>query len=496
MVDAFGLTPKNLHRRVPLRTFPSSTIHSPDVFISTRGNDKRIGYAIFPENPRFTSSSCRMASIGTSSINDMNSGLDDDISGDWYEEGTDEDEDEESQSELEETEEFQEEETEEDELSEVYNRIRSSVQKSIDTNTKKKNALQKELDKAKSLEDIMKRANLIISNLYQLPSGTKSVIVQDWEQGGEDVQLVLDDDYVSAQEEADALFTSARKMKRGSAVVGTLISATGQALDLLQDAILDLDFAASEGESSNSGLDAGRLHLVSDRLERTSKQTGFVMQGSAASISVPRTRTKTKSKSGNQSSKKKENTFRKFLSPGGCIVLVGRNRRDNEAICFQMARGDDIWMHSRGCPGAHVLLQIRRGSPRPTEECMQFAANLAAFYSDARTERKAPITTASPKHIQKPKGAPLGAVKLRQELNSLTGYPKDVDDELKVAREKSGVIWDESGSRSLGGKAKNRKKTQANTKQVIAKKRAEKQAKRKRKQGGNSDDASKPESWY
>jgi hypothetical protein len=90
----------------------------------------------------------------------------------------------------------------------------------------------------------------------------------------------------------------------------------------------------------------------------------------------------------------------------------------------------------------------------------------------------------------------LGAVKLRQELNSLTGYPKDVDDELKVAREKSGVIWDESGSRSLGGKAKNRKKTQANTKQVIAKKRAEKQAKRKRKQGGNSDDASSPESWY
>ena len=79
---------------------------------------------------------------------------------------------------------------------------------------------------------------------------------------------------------------------------------------------------------------------------------------------------------------------------------MGKNRRDNEAICFQVAKGDDIWMHARGQPGAHVLLQIRRGSPRPTDECMKFAANLAAFYSDARTERKAPVTTASPKHIQ------------------------------------------------------------------------------------------------
>jgi hypothetical protein len=115
---------------------------------------------------------------------------------------------------------------------------------------------------------------------------------------------------------------------------------------------------------------------------------------------------------------------------------------------------------------------------------MQFAANLASFYSDARTERKAPITTASPKHIQKPKGAPLGAVKVRQELNTLTGYPADVDDELKIARERSGVIWDESGSRSHGVKAKNRKKTKENTKDQVAKKRAEKQAKKKKKQNG------------
>lgn len=417
-----------------------------------------------------------------STIDDKNAGIDSETDSDssdnsdsdseeWYEGSADEDNDIDNEIQEQDPNENSE---EIDELSSLYQQMCSSLQNAVKAKERKRDALQKELDKAKSLEGTMKRANLIISNLYQLPSGTTSAIVQDWELDGEDVEIVLSDEYSTAQEESDALFAAARKMKRGSIVVNELLADTEQAWTILQDTVLDLEFAGAE----RYGLDEGRLYLLLDRLERTSKQTGFELK-----------KTKSESKAKSKSSKgkqppKQDQSFRKFLSPGGCIVLVGRNRRDNESICFQVARGDDIWMHSRGCPGAHVLLQVRRGSPRPTEECMQFAANLASFYSDARTERKAPITTASPKHIQKPKGAPLGAVKVRQELNTLTGYPADVDDELKIARERSGVIWDESGSRSHGVKAKNRKKTKENTKDQVAKKRAEKQAKKKKKQNG------------
>ncbi len=493
VVEAFA--PKYLHSKLKnlnaVRVLPSSNRVPPTVAIIQSPQTS---------NVYFTSTAISMSSTETGSINDTSIDMNSDFekneetsttTRDLYDSGFDEDDDEEASEE--ENYEDDDEEEEEGETSELYNRIRNSVDKAIVSQTRKKDSLQKELDKAKSLEDTMNRANLIISNLYQLPSGTKSAIVCDWEQGGKEIELVLDDEYGSAQEEADALFVSARKMKRGSAVVGSFITETKQALEVLQDALLDLDFAAGEGKNSDGKIDPGRLHLLSDRLERTAKKTGFVMQKKSSSSSSPSKRN-ARSKRARQSTRP-QNTFRKFLSPGGCIVLVGRNRRDNEAICFQVSRQDDIWMHSRGCPGAHVLLQVRRGSPRPTEECMQFAANLAAFYSDARTERKAPITTASPKHIQKPRGAPLGAVKVREELNTLTGYPADVDDELKVAREKSGVIWDESGSRSLGGKAKNRKKTQANAKQIIAKKRAEKKAKRSRRQGADSDNST-PESWY
>lgn len=380
-----------------------------------------------------------------------------------------------------------------------YNILLASIEKALENNRRKKEALQKELDKAKSLEDTMKRANLIISNLYQLPPGTQSAIVQDWdvqEEGGMDVELVLSDKYATAQEEADALFAAARKMKRGSAVVGELIVETEECLRVLKEAKMDLVHVFGQGDE-NVDVDVDMdvdvedyLSMILNRLERSRKQTGFYL----LPPSIDGTSQRKNNHRNNHNHKNTSNTrtqhhqqthnCRKFRSPGGCIVLVGRNRRDNEAICFQIAKGDDIWMHARGCPGAHVLLQVRRGSPKPTPQDLQFAANLAAFYSEFRTERKADVTLASPKHILKPRGAPLGAVKIRQEMNSWIGFPEDVDEEIKVARESSGVVssWDEStGLRSLGGKAKNKKRTRENVKQRIAKKRAEKRAKKKRR---------------
>lgn len=369
--------------------------------------------------------------------------------------------------------------------------LQSSLQATNDKLLKKTKSLQNELDKAKQLESTMKRANLIISNLYQLPPGTESSILQDWEEDEDnydndttntsyprEVEIIFNTkEYNSPQEEADALFTQARKMKRGSAILKNLLLDSNEHLQIIQDAIIDVEYAMTE-ETNNADekgegeiqIDQGRIELILERLERSSSKTGFVMKQDNTKNnrqSSPKRQQQKKQSRGYQPS------FRKFKSPNGCLVLVGKNRRDNEAICFQVSKPTDIWFHARGSPGAHVLLQSRRGSPKVTQQCMQFAANLAAFYSDARTERKAAITTASPKHIQKPRGAPPGAVKLREELNTITGYPEDVDEILKLKREESGVIWDESGKRSLGGKAKNKKRTKEVLKQNIAKKRAD-----------------------
>ena len=135
--------------------------------------------------------------------------------------------------------------------------------------------------------------------------------------------------------------------------------------------------------------------------------------------------------------------------------MVGRNRRGNEYLSLSAARGSDLWLHARGTPGAHVLIPQRRGSPAATPECLQLAANVAVFYSDARSERRADVTVASPKHIIKPRNAPLGAVQLRQEERVVVGFPSDVPDDLRLARDESG----QNEEYRARDKSKNRKKT-------------------------------------
>ena len=120
-----------------------------------------------------------------------------------------------------------------------------------------------------------------------------------------------------------------------------------------------------------------------------------------------------------------------------------------------------------------MLVQNRRGGPKPTEDCLQFAADLAIFYSDLRNERKAPVSAAEPKHLQKPRGAPLGAIKVREEWKTFIGRPDSVPDVLKEAREESG----QSDEYRNIDKAKHRQRTKKVAQESAAKRRKTKQKK-------------------
>jgi len=373
-------------------------------------------------------------------------------------------------------------------LEEEYRAWARALKKAIKALNKKQLSLESEWQKAQGVEATMARAQLIVSNLYMFQPGMDSAIVQDWENDGVEVELTLDlQTYESANAEAEALFAQARKLKRGTQVVTKLLEETSDAMEILQDAKLDLESAL--GDNDGDGIiDEGRLRLVQERLQRTAKVTKF---------NVPKTESSSSSTTGRKQSTNKRNNnnnnnanlgtpasnVRKLVAPeSGCPILVGRNRRGNEYLTFNVARGDDIWMHARGCPGAHVVVQVRRGGPQPTDDCLQLAANLAAFYSDARNEQKAQVMAAEPKHLLKPRGAPLGAVKTREELRSYVGRPDDVPESLKLARDESGL----SDEYHFKDKAKHRKRTQEVAKQNQAKKRAETRNKRKERRANRA----------
>lgn len=358
-------------------------------------------------------------------------------------------------------------------LVEEYEKWIQAVNKAVKSLQKKEKSLRSEMQKAEQVQGYTARADLLKSNLWMFTPGVKTATVQDWEHDGASIELTLDDSYQSATDEVEALYQQVRKLKRGTQVVGPLLEKTRAALESLVEMKGDLEAACSAGDDEVR-VDKNLLRLMQDRLIRSSRLTGFSppFQDDQSSS---RNRRNDKQRQRKPQIGTPASNIRKLQSDAGCTILVGRNRRGNEHISLSIARGDDVWMHARGTPGAHVLIQQRRGGPTATDDCLKLAANLAAFYSDARGEFKVEVTLAEPKHVQKPRGAPLGAVKLREEQRVLLGKPQDVPNELKEARAVSGL----SDEYRKADKAKLRK---LNRQQVAKQKQKAKQKAKKKRQ--------------
>jgi len=102
--------------------------------------------------------------------------------------------------------------------------------------------------------------------------------------------------------------------------------------------------------------------------------------------------------------------FRRFLAADGAEILVGKNARDNDRLTFQVARGQDLWLHARDVPGSHVILRpLTPGAP-PSSEALLDAALLAAWHSNARGDTVIDVMWTPRKHVRKVRGAPPGLV--------------------------------------------------------------------------------------
>ena len=325
-----------------------------------------------------------------------------------------------------------------DTLTAEYQRWSTAVKNAMSALEKKKFSLEKEFAKAEQLESLQTRGQYLQSYRHMFTNQVQSAAVQDWDTG-EDIILTLDANFDSIGDEIDAIFSETKKLKRGKKVVGTLLDQTINAIDSMNRMKSDFDVVLQQDKEA-SNIDSHLLRVVQDRLVASAQVTNF---------KPPITQTDKEDTSTGNSKKSSHlskpvlgtpaSNIRKVISPAGCTILVGRNRRGNEYLSLNIAKKKDIWMHARDIPGAHVVVLQRRGGMFATDECFQLAANLAAFYSDGRSERKVPVSAAEPKHIQKPRGAPLGAVKLREELRVYSGRPDAVPDEFKEARAVSGL---------------------------------------------------------
>jgi len=201
------------------------------------------------------------------------------------------------------------------------------------------------------------------------------VEVQDWYEGGM-AEIPLDPK-LDGPENIQRYFKRYRKAKGAAEQAGRRLLEVQEQLETLE--LLELEHEALE--PLREGLrQAGLLR----------KQRGVGRQKQRQTARSP---------------------YHRFISQGGAPILVGKRGADNHKLSFQIAKGNDTWLHTRDVPGAHVIIPRQKGAELSSETLLDAAA-LAAHYSSLRDEPAVDVLYTQRKHLRAIKGAGPGRVSL------------------------------------------------------------------------------------
>ncbi|MFZ9535734.1 MAG: Rqc2 family fibronectin-binding protein [Vulcanococcus sp.] len=203
-----------------------------------------------------------------------------------------------------------------------------------------------------------------------------------------DALLCLPDPSREQITEAQKLYKKARKLRRSVAAISPRIEQHRQQIRQLEESLLFLDL--DDGESRPPGEQLDQLQQLEEDCEvLLRRQTLSRRERRSAETPQPLT----------------------LQTPGGLTVQVGRNHRQNDWISLQQGRKGDLWFHAQECPGSHVVL--KSSAAQPDEQDLQSAADLAAFFSRARGNRRVAVVMAPCEALQRIAGAGPGTVRHR-----------------------------------------------------------------------------------
>ena len=193
---------------------------------------------------------------------------------------------------------------------------------------------------------------------------------------------------LSPAQNAQKYFARYQKAKRAADIIPAQQEMAGLQLEYLTQLALDLEMAETRPEIDAVGQALKNAGLDKNFQKRISKGAAGKLIPAAAQP-------------------------RRFTSPDGFTVWVGRNAAQNHELTFGRARPDDIWLHARGVPGSHVV--ISAPDAPPPKSSIEWTAGVAAYYSKARQAGRAIVSYTRRKYVRPIKGAPPGLVRIQNE---------------------------------------------------------------------------------
>jgi predicted ribosome quality control (RQC) complex YloA/Tae2 family protein len=248
------------------------------------------------------------------------------------------------------------------------------------------NNLKRELESFSSAESHQRYGELLLANLRQAVKINDGFQVTDFYDEAQSKIEIPSANKATAQEAAEHYFKLARKARHGLENIHA------------------------------------RLPQIEDEIARIEKQLAELMSitraeelnSFAAQFNPPSIQPQQEKKPSQQTRKTKEEKIpgvRRYRSSDGYEILVGRADRDNDHLTFRVAKSFDLWFHAADYPGSHVVLRNPQRKQLPPRAITE-AAQLAAKFSQARTNARVAVNYCERKFVTKMKGFAPGQVRL------------------------------------------------------------------------------------
>ena len=254
------------------------------------------------------------------------------------------------------------------------------VERALETTERRNAALEHQLDNGHLLREPLRRAGeLILTHQAELAPGATELVVE-----GERIEL---DGDLSVVDNAQAYFARYRKAREAEERVPALLEEGRQRAAHLADLRTLVELADSM-----------------DSVRALRREVGAAAGGKAQ---LPRNGPK------GRTAAKAAGPYRRISLGDGWEALLGTSATGNAAVTFDLAQSDDLWLHARGVPGAHVILRGNNSSP--PDEIVERAAQLAAHHSAARASTSVDVDVTQKRFVKKIPNAPPGLVRYVNE---------------------------------------------------------------------------------
>lgn len=100
----------------------------------------------------------------------------------------------------------------------------------------------------------------------------------------------------------------------------------------------------------------------------------------------------------------------KYRSTDGYLILCGRNNKQNDKLTLKTALKTDLWLHTQGTAGSHVIVETKGDGMDIPETTITQAAIIAAYNSKARESAQVAVDYTLIRYVKKPHGAKPGMV--------------------------------------------------------------------------------------